>query len=232
MKERKKSSIVWSISSEEFSHLIKESNNIAHLCKFFGMGIKGGNYNTIKRRILKENIDTSHFHNKKGEFNSGWISKEKFLSELKNTKKQNGWIKKKIIEFKLIEYICKECNLQPFWNNKCLVLHLDHVNGNRNDNALNNLRFLCPNCHSQTETYSMGQRKEKQYYCIDCNDKIKKKNVRCKKCGNIHRRKVMRPTDRELKELVDSNSLVFIGKKFGVSDNAIRKWCKDAQIFI
>jgi 5-methylcytosine-specific restriction endonuclease McrA len=67
-------------------------------------------------------------------------------------------IRKIIIKDNLIEYKCLECNIQT-WNNKSLSLHLDHINGIGNDNRLENLRFLCPNCHSQTETYTGRNKK-------------------------------------------------------------------------
>ena len=67
-------------------------------------------------------------------------------------------IRKVIIKENLIEYKCSECNIQT-WNNKSLSLHLDHINGINNDNRLENLRFLCPNCHSQTETYTGRNKK-------------------------------------------------------------------------
>jgi hypothetical protein len=46
------------------------------------------------------------------------------------------------------------------WNNKKLVLHIEHINGISNDNRIENLCFLCPNCHSQTDTYG-GRNKSK-----------------------------------------------------------------------
>jgi Zn finger protein HypA/HybF involved in hydrogenase expression len=67
-------------------------------------------------------------------------------------------IRKIIIKENLIEYKCSECGIQT-WNNKPLSLHLDHINGRSNDNRLENLRFLCPNCHSQTETYTGKNKK-------------------------------------------------------------------------
>ena len=52
----------------------------------------------------------------------------------------------------LLEYKCSTCNIDS-WNGKKLVLELDHINWNHTDNRLENLRFLCPNCHSQTDTF-------------------------------------------------------------------------------
>ena len=49
---------------------------------------------------------------------------------------------------------CSECNLPNEWNGQPLVLQLDHIDGNSDNNLPNNLRLLCPNCHSQTETYT------------------------------------------------------------------------------
>lgn len=71
-------------------------------------------------------------------------------------------IKKRLIKQKLIEYKCSLCPNEGFHNEKPLVLQLDHVNGINNDNRLENLRFLCPNCHSQQETFAAKNRKRKR----------------------------------------------------------------------
>lgn len=72
----------------------------------------------------------------------------------KNSLKTNSLVKRIILLQNLIKYECSECKLQPNWNNKKLVLELHHINGIRNDNTLENLTFLCPNCHSQTPTFN------------------------------------------------------------------------------
>lgn len=62
-------------------------------------------------------------------------------------------IKQRIIEYKLIPYICSVCETLPTWEGEKLILVLDHINGINNDNRLKNLRFVCPNCESQLPTY-------------------------------------------------------------------------------
>ena len=76
----------------------------------------------------------------------------------------NSRIRQRIEEDNLIEYRCFDCNIVDTWNGKPIKLQLDHINGIRNDNRLENLRWLCPNCHSQTETFCRGGRRDKKNY--------------------------------------------------------------------
>lgn len=66
--------------------------------------------------------------------------------------------RRNIIKYGLLPYECSECGISE-WNDKKLALHLDHINGKSGDHRLENLRFLCPNCHSQTDTYT-GKNKQ------------------------------------------------------------------------
>ena len=66
-------------------------------------------------------------------------------------------LKRKLLQEGFIKDECSECGLPPIWNNKKLVLQLDHIDGDRLNNSRENLRLLCPNCHAQTETFSIGK---------------------------------------------------------------------------
>lgn len=70
------------------------------------------------------------------------------------TRHNSGHMKKRLIGTNLIpNELCSECGVPRLWNDKRLELQLDHINGESSDNRLENLRFLCPNCHSQTDTF-------------------------------------------------------------------------------
>jgi hypothetical protein len=99
-------------------------------------------------------------------------------------------LRKRLIREGLKENKCEECGLGPEWNNKPLSLQLDHANGNRADNRLINLRILCPNCHTQTPSYSKVKnksklkQKQKVYKCIQCGKILncKRKTGCCANC--------------------------------------------------
>jgi len=79
-----------------------------------------------------------------------------------NSTYSNTNLRKRIIEEKLLEYTCSKCGLGCYWMAKPLTLQIDHINGISNDNRLENLRFLCPNCHSQTLTFGGRNCKNKK----------------------------------------------------------------------
>lgn len=75
-------------------------------------------------------------------------------SFIENSPTARSCIRRYIIKHNLIPYICEQCGNDGNWQGQILTLQLDHKNGINNDNRLENLRWLCPNCHSQTETFT------------------------------------------------------------------------------
>ena len=90
---------------------------------------------------------------------------------------------------------------------------------------------LCPNCHSQTDSYcGRGVRYKVQNVCSECGERIQKRNKTglCVACAKRKERRVNRPDKDKLVDILkgENGNFTAVGKMFGVSDNAIRKWCK------
>lgn len=103
-----------------------------------------------------------------------------------NSNLKRSVVKQFILDNQLIPYICQICNLSNVWNSKQLILRLDHINGINDDYRLENLRFLCPNCDSQTSTYCGRNAKHKLVdrtkFCKICGSKIHRKSIYCRIC--------------------------------------------------
>lgn len=216
---------IYSIDSASFLEIVKTSVTFTEMLRKCGLENKGCNINTVKRRIKKERIDCSHIrtglgHNKGKCYFDQRISKEDALKNVfvENSKTKRSTVKTLLIRYELKKYECGVCQNNGQWNDNLLSLQLDHINGKNNDNRLENLRFLCPNCHSQTETYC-GKSTRK---------KIKPSNINpnWRNEPKYKTRKVNRPSKEILEKEVKENTMVSLGKKYGVSDNAVRKWCK------
>lgn len=155
---QKRSSKIWQPSKEEFANLIKRCFSFKEALAFFGMENKGQNFRTLRKRILEDNIDYSHFKKPKDYLVRIPTPIEKLLVE--NSDFNRTHLKEKLFKAGLIRNECYICKQPPIWQGKPLTLQLDHINGISNDNRIENLRILCPHCHSQTETYA-GRSKRK-----------------------------------------------------------------------
>ena len=251
MKERKKRSPIWQISTDILKNLLEECSSFKDILFKLGLGVYGGNNRTLKARLEKEGLSYQKILENYKNRRPIPISHTEDEIFIKNSKITRRVARDHILKKKLIEYQCAICGNKGEWRNQPLHLVLDHINGIPNDHRLENLRWLCPNCNSQTDTFCGRKNKLKSYdnACSVCGVKISPENKSglCRKCSsknarenvhkesyiaaNIKRRKVNRPSKEELLKLISTTSMIKIGKLFGVTNNAIVKWAKQYGIY-
>lgn len=142
---------------------VKESRSIRQVIRALGLVPAGGNYVQVQKKIEELRLDTSHF------LGMGWskgmpfarkkpISLEKILIE--NSGYQSFKLKKRLFSAELKKKECEECHWKKVSEDGRMPLELHHINGDRSDNRIMNLKVLCPNCHSLKSTHR-GRNKKK-----------------------------------------------------------------------
>jgi len=259
-------------TKEDYEKAAKVSLSYAGMARYFGIVAKGGNYATIKKRVKEYNIDVSHFTGQ------GWNVGMKFKPmkhyDLKDILQKDfpystSNLKRRLLEEGVKEHRCEKCK-RTEWEGEPIPLELHHINGDRNDNRLENLQLLCPNCHAQTESYrgknqvryekkefisdidlkqlSEQERERKKAEKLERAKEVKAKLRKpkviryCKNCGKeltnkqkiycsqecAHNTISKRPPVLDLMDKIKEfdNNMSAIGRYYGVSDQAVRKWCK------
>jgi len=138
----------------------KQSQCISDVVRYVGGSHHGGTHQYISQRLKHFKIDTSHFtgrsvlnqvpHNKKHH--------SEILVYNRLGRKEHIHVLRRALLESGVEFRCSECGLVE-WNGEKIVLQIDHINGDTLDNRKPNLRFLCPNCHSQTKNFAGNKNK-------------------------------------------------------------------------
>ena len=225
-----KQTIMSKISDKEFTQIVQSSQTYKEIAIKCGYSnFSGASNNIVKRRIQELGLD---FKSSKPE---SVIREDKDIF-IEDSPVNQSTLRKKYFIGNYSEYKCTICGQEPFWNGKELTLTLDHINGHNKDDRLENLRWVCPNCDRQLDTFAGRniQREENKNYCIDCGVEILQSSTRCIKCSSIANglkaRKVERPSREQLKSLIRFTSFTKIGQQYGVTDNAVRKWCDEYSL--
>lgn len=213
-------------STEELKQIVQQSHNFSEVILKLGYSTNSGsNTETLKKRLKKDNIDTSHFK---------LITPIKRTEEnvfIQNSTASQATVRRWYLKNEYTPYVCSICGLEPQWQGKDLTLILDHINGINNDDRLENLRWVCPNCNQQLETTGFKKMRttnilKKKYYCSKCGKEIYHNLTGlCLQCLGEEKRIYERPSREELKQLIRTTTFSNLSKKFGASDNTIRKWC-------
>lgn len=238
--------------------IVNESLSLRQILLKLGMVDAGGNYSTLHKKLKEYDIDVSHL------VGQGWNSGVRFipfgtkyiLNDIlveNSTYNSTTNLKNRLYKEGLKTRFCEECGQSEEWRGKKFSLILDHINGINNDNRIENLRVLCPNCNATLDTHC--GKNIKAYKTIEfIESKIKRKTLKkerknkineekkvicncgqpkhinsksCNICRTIEKRKVkIKPSIEQLKIEIKELGYSGTGRKYGVSDNAIRKWIR------
>lgn len=229
--ERRTTNVFNSMEEHVLKRLIAQSRSISHVFDQLQLRKSGASFRIFRAVIGEKNIDTSHFctHGNLAPFIKRRNIEEVFQN---GSKVANTTLRSKIMRNKLIPYQCKLCDNRGEWLGKPIVLQVDHIDGNRNNNCLENLRFLCPNCHSQTETFC-GRVNRPTPHCPECGREYRGAGRRCRKCSaKLAKRAsgIQWPADEILASLVWEKPLTTVAIELKCSLTALRKQCRRKQL--
>ncbi len=140
------------VSDKTLDSVVKVASSYRDVCRRLGVSVLGGRYRHIRGRIIALNLSTEHFtpFARRGNMNTK-MSLEEVLVE--NSTYLTSRLKRRLVSEGFMKDRCVECGVGSIWNGKSITLHLDHIDGVSDNHQIDNLRILCPNCHSQTDTY-------------------------------------------------------------------------------
>lgn len=166
------------VNKETAEEICKRVYSIADFCRMVGWKPTGANYRTFYKYVKEYNLDTSHFTGQKsnlGNKHNIGLSKGEFFRKDKLIKSKD--IIKKLLSIGR-EYRCEKCGITE-WCGEEITLQVHHIDGDHFNNELDNLQLLCPNCHTQTDSYAGKKNKRGE----KTTKYIRPRKHTCKQCG-------------------------------------------------
>ena len=141
-------SIIDRYSRDELEQMVKTSFYLRDVVKKIGYScVSGRNNDTVRKRLEKFNISTENFTHQKP------MNRDESNIFCENSSASQATLRRWYKKRNKCDS-CEICGQSIKWNGKPLTMILDHINGDKHDNRLHNLRWICPNCDSQLPTYA------------------------------------------------------------------------------
>lgn len=213
------------MDKNKLEQAIINSKTIKEAIEKLGLRSAGGNYSTFRKYVTLWNLDISHFDaktiirlNLEEYRKNNEINMKDILSE--NCDYNRRSLKRRLYCSKLKQPICELCGQDELWNGRKMSLILDHINGIHNDNRLENLQIICPNCNATLDTFA-GKNTKKR---------IEKAKKKLSKTVYIPKTRIVWPSKEELEIRIWNEPTTKIAKELGISDSAVTKHCKKLGI--
>jgi hypothetical protein len=206
---------------EDILLMVENNESKANICKFLKCKPE-----TLNSYLNKLNIEYTGNKGLKGKKLS--TNRISVFDYIKKDVVSASKLRKLLIRDSIKEKKCECCGLEE-WMGKPIPLELHHIDENRFNNELENLKILCSNCHMQEHNYSNSKKKNKpnivkEMKTCQCGSQINLRSTMCEKCWSMKNRRVERPPFNQLLSEITEMGYSGVGRKYGVSDNTIRKW--------
>src|SRR4051794_2182787 len=215
------------------------SRSYAEALRRLGLRAAGGNHRVIKKYVALWGISVDHFDPYASQRRGGaQAQRPRPLSEVlvEHSTYSRGQLKERLFQEGLRDRACQLCGQGEEWRGRRMSLILDHINGIGDDNRLENLQIVCPNCAATLDTHC-GRQNRRERVCLRCEATFWPERPGQRYCGpecgrhapprpgpRPHLRKVPRPPYAQLVREVHAMGWSAVGRRYGVSDNAVRKW--------
>ncbi len=229
-----------SYSESQAREAIAASLSYAEALRRLGMRAAGGNWKTLRRYA------TEVWHIPVGHFDPAAARRAALVREpvpleailVEDSSFSRSHLKKRLYAAGIKRRECEMCGQTELWRGRQMSLILDHVNGVGTDNRIENLRIVCPNCAATLDTHC-GRNKRLLRACVVCDEAFRAASPGQRHCSHscggrsaasleaaLATRRVERPPYKQLLREIRETSWAAVGRKYGVSDNAVRKWVR------
>lgn len=143
-------------SDDDLRRAVAASQSMAEVMRRLGIKLAGGSHAYLRRRVVSANLDTSHFLGRA--INRGKPGRRRAAGDIlvvlpPGSRRPAGRLLTRAMLECGVAHECAICGIGPVWLGEPLTLAVDHIDGDWLNCMLDNLRFLCPNCHAQTSTW-------------------------------------------------------------------------------